>query len=264
MSHQAKVTFEQTSPSTAQELKPPTLYIAWALGLCTLLCFAMNAQADNPSRIVKWKDEKGVTHYGDKIPPQYVNRENSVINKQGVTVKHNRPVDLQDQAQDLAKLEQDKKDKALLGAFTNAEEIDLARDRNIQLDLIALENLNQDKTHSQKQLTENRKQADSFMKRKQPIPADLNAELLANKEEITKIDQRINERKRIIENTRKRFEEDKKRYLELKNPGTTAMPASQSAPTAIEKQPIPPTPDAKQKPATNVTGSNSGSSPSTR
>jgi len=214
--------------------KPTNPYVQgwWALSLCTLLLLSCYAHAENASRIVKWKDEKGVTHYGDKIPPQYVNRENSVINKQGVTVKHNKAVNHQDLALDIAKQEQEKKDRALLGAFTNADEIDLARDRNIQLDMIALENLNQEKINSQKRYADNKKLADGYTKKKKPIPADLSTDIAANREEVTKIDQRINERKQVIESTRKRFDEDKKRYLELKNP----MSAATSAPTPASGQ----------------------------
>ncbi len=209
-----------------------------AVALCLALCFTLSAHADDTNRIVKWKDDKGVTHYGDRIPPQYSNRENSVINRQGVTVKHNKPINYQEQASDLAKLEQDKKDKALLGAFTNANEIDLARDRNIQLDLIALENLNQEKTNNQKQLTENKRLADNFTKRKKPIPNDLNSDISKNQEEIGKIDQRISERNQVIENTRKRFDEDKKRYLTLKNQNPTATPEPAGTTGAVEKPAI--------------------------
>lgn len=198
--------------------------VFFALSLLTLLCFCSTATAENASRIVKWKDEKGVTHYGDKIPPQYVNRENSEINKQGVTIKHNKPNSNLDQAQDFAKREQDKKDKALLGAYTNAEEIDLARDRNVQLDLIALENLNQEKINQQKKLSENKSLADSHIKRKKPIPADLAEAISNNQEEIARINQRMLDRKQIIEKTRQRFDENKKRYLELK--GLTPSEAS--------------------------------------
>jgi hypothetical protein len=221
--------------NTYQKLARLTMQMGCTVALCLWLCFIQSAHAENTNRIVKWKDDKGVTHYGDRVPPQYSNRENSIINRQGVTVKHNKPINDQEQALDLAKLEQDKKDKALLGAFTNANEIDLARDRNIQLDLITLENLNQEKINNQKQLTENQKLADGFTKRKKPIPDDLNADISRNQAEIGKIDQRINERKQMIENTRKRFDEDKKRYLSLRNQSPTVIPESAGVSSATER-----------------------------
>src|SRR5688572_12769969 len=36
----------------------------------------------------RWVDEKGVVHYGDRIPPQYANKERAVLNSQGVQVGH--------------------------------------------------------------------------------------------------------------------------------------------------------------------------------
>jgi len=206
--------------------RPANLTVpAWSLFvLCLWLGFIQSADAENTNRIVKWKDEKGTTHYGDRVPPQYSNRESSEINRQGITVKRNKPINDQDQALDLAKLEQDKKDKALLGAFTNANEIDLARDRNIQLDLITLENLNQEKIANQKQLAANQKLADSLNKMKKPIPGGLGADISKNQLEIDKINQRISNRKQIIENTRNRFDADKKRYLSLKHQNEGVAP----------------------------------------
>lgn len=34
----------------------------------------------------KWVDEHGVVHYGDKVPPEYANRDRTVLNNQGVNV----------------------------------------------------------------------------------------------------------------------------------------------------------------------------------
>jgi hypothetical protein len=179
------------------------------------------AHAENTARIVKWKDEKGVTHYGDKIPPQYVNRENSLINKQGITVKQNKPEAAQDKAAELAKLEQDKKDRALLGTFTNAGEIDLTRDRNLEPDLLALKNLQQDRAVAQKKLDQSNASAESFTRAKKPVPTNLGDVVKTNKAELAKIDQRINDRQQAIDAIRKRFDEDKKRYLFLRNQADT-------------------------------------------
>jgi hypothetical protein len=39
----------------------------------------------------KWVDENGVTHYGDSIPSQYINRANVELNQGGVILKKNEP-----------------------------------------------------------------------------------------------------------------------------------------------------------------------------
>ena len=190
----------------------------WTLTLFIFatIAFAPPVFADG-GRIVKWKDDKGVTHYGDKIPTQYSNGENTVINKQGITVKRNKPVSYQDQAVEAHKVEQDKKDRALLSAFTSEDEIDLARDRNLQLDQLTLEGLELQKVNSKKRLTDMQKYAAGFKKSQKPMPADLAKDIAINEAELAKIDKQIVERKAMMDATRKRFDDDKQRYIALKN-----------------------------------------------
>lgn len=214
------------------------------LSMTVLLTVGQNAYADG---IVKWKDDKGVTHYGDKIPAQYSNTENSIINKQGITVKRNRPMTYQDEAASQAKIEQDKKDKALLSAFTNENEIDLARDRNIQLDKVTVEGLQLQRTNSQKRLDTNQKYANNFTSKKKPVPADLAADIKDNKADLAKIDQQIADRNAAMEATRKRFDEDKQRYMMLKGGGNSSPANStNSVSTAPSAAVEPASPTAKR------------------
>lgn len=185
--------------------------------------------SSSQSRIVKWKDENGVTHYGDKIPPQYANRENSLMTSQGITVQHNKPGSVQDKAADLEKIEQDKKDKALLGTFTNANEIDLTRDRNLEPDLLALKNLQEDRLMSQKRFNKANASIESYNKAKRPVPENVSAEFKSSKAELAKIDLRISERQQAIDAIRKKFDDDKKRYLTLRNQSSLT---SDTAPVA--------------------------------
>jgi hypothetical protein len=210
-------------------LKKPEHIILVRSAIATLLlsavCVMQYAHAEGSGRIVKWKDEKGITHYGDSIPPQYADRDNSLMNKQGITIQHNKPnAPHQNKEEELAQLEQDKKDRALLGTFTNADEIDLTRDRNLEPELLALKNLQQDRAIAQKKVDKSKAAADAFTKSKKTVPAPVGAELKANKDGLAKIDQRIGERQQAIDNIRKRFDDDKKRYLTLRgqSPATPA------------------------------------------
>jgi hypothetical protein len=199
---------------------------ALATLLLLALCSIQYAHAEGSGRIVKWKDEKGITHYGDSIPPQYADRDNSLMNKQGITIQHNKPnAPHQNKDEELAQLEQDKKDRALLGTFTNADEIDLTRDRNLEPELLALKNLQQDRAAAQVKVDKSQAAADTFSKAKKAVPVPVGAELKANKDGLAKIDQRISERQHSIDSIRKRFEEDKKRYLTLRGQ-SAANPAS--------------------------------------
>lgn len=206
--------------------------IAMRLPMTALLISALfimqQAHAEGTKRIVKWKDENGVTHYGDSIPPQYANRDNALMNKQGVTVQQNKPnAPQQNKEEELAKSEQIKKDRALLGTFTNAEEIDLTRDRNLEPEQLALKNLQQDRAIAQKKANDAAAAAETFSKSKKPVPAPVSETLKSSQDSLAKIDLRISERQQSIDSINKRFADDKKRYLELKSQALVS-PASSS------------------------------------
>src|SRR5690242_6676333 len=51
-----------------------------------VLAVAAQAQAAT-KQTYKWVDEKGVVHYGDSVPSEYSQREQAVLNAQGVVVQ---------------------------------------------------------------------------------------------------------------------------------------------------------------------------------
>lgn len=179
------------------------------------IVFVQQAHAEDAKKMMKWKDDKGVTHYSDRIPPQYANRESAVINRQGIVVQKNRPISQQEQALALEKQEQDKKDKALLGAFTSAEEIDLARDRHLQTDQDILNNITMQKNNALTKLANNQKTMAALTKQKKPISADLLAEVKLNQAEISQHEQRATQQKQSMELTRNRYDTDKARFIAI-------------------------------------------------
>jgi hypothetical protein len=188
--------------------------------LFSLLLFASHADADQSSAIVKWKDDKGVTHYADRIPAEYADHESAVISKQGITVKRNKPVNPQAAVLYQQKLEQEKKDRALLSTFSNENEIDLALARNLQLDQVVLENLQHDKTNSEKRLAASQKTLALLTKNSKTIPPELTLEISNNQADIEQLTQRINARQANIADLTQRFAHDKERYRALKKLNT--------------------------------------------
>lgn len=180
-------------------------------------------------RIVKWVDSSGATHYGDKLPVQETGRNNTEMSNQGIVLKRNVQTDSKTEQQDQEKLAAQRKDNILLASYTNAEEIDLARDRNLQMDQAALQALTVQKQNVADRTTRNQKNADSFRKRKKPLPPYLSDELKLAKSESSRIDKQIAERKLSMDATRKRFADEKSRFIALKQsitPGANAMTPS--------------------------------------
>jgi hypothetical protein len=94
--------------------------------------------------LVKWVDEKGVTHYGDSIPPEYANRGSSQLSSQGIVVKKTEATLTpeqrktreeqaeKDKAEQKKNAEQQRRDVAIFSTYTSEKEIDTVRDRTLQ------------------------------------------------------------------------------------------------------------------------------------
>lgn len=192
------------------------------------LWLAMGEACAEGGRIVKWVDEKGVTHYGDVVPPQYSNRDSTVINRQGMVIKRNQiattpaigNIDSQQQA------EQQRRDRALKAAYTTEEEIDLAKERNLQMDEASMLGLQQSLSNAKGRQANHKKSVEGFAKRKKPMPDDLKKDLADSEAEIAKIEGQIAERRKAMEATKQRFDHDKLRFRELtgKDPASTPEP----------------------------------------
>lgn len=110
------------------------------IGFVVSAAFGLNAEA----KLYKWVDDKGVTHYGEVIPPEYANKDRDSLNKAGMIQKRPEKVD-QDairskeeaerkrNSDNQATVEQKRRDSALLNTYSNESEIDQARDRSMVL-----------------------------------------------------------------------------------------------------------------------------------
>jgi DNA repair exonuclease SbcCD ATPase subunit len=170
------------------------------------------------AKIVKWVDSKGVTHYGDKLPPQEAGRSNSVISKEGMVIRKNDP-SINSAAKteiDQKLAEQNRMDSSLLASYSSEEEIDLAKSRNIKADETALDSLNQHLKAVNVTLIKNMQTVADLQKRKQKIPASLTEQIKNNQADINKTLTHIETTKKSIADISLRYENEKKRYVEIK------------------------------------------------
>ena len=118
-------------------MKLPTISLI-AIAAAVLASSALQAGG-----IKKWVDENGVTHYGPSVPPQYVDKAHSELNKHGLVVKrHERAptaeeierqealAELQAEQQKLLE-EQQARDRILLNLYRNEDDLIMARDGKI-------------------------------------------------------------------------------------------------------------------------------------
>jgi hypothetical protein len=104
------------------------------------LCAAVAAAAANspttPSQTYRWTDDKGVVHYGDSVPSEYSQKEQSVLNGQGVEIGHvaghKSGAELAQQAQaEALALQRAQHDQTLLSTYVSAKDIEALRDERL-------------------------------------------------------------------------------------------------------------------------------------
>ena len=185
------------------------------------------ASAD--TKIVKWVDKQGVTHYGDRPPSYEESKSNVELNNRGLVMKKNALIEHKNEAQDLQQQQQDRKDKILLASYTNANEIDLARDRSLEMNKAGMTSLASQKENVAARIARNTTTADGFKQRNKPLPANLDKEFKDTLAQSSRIDKQLADRKLEMEQTRKNYADDKARFLILKQPAE----ANPAAPAAV-------------------------------
>ena len=187
---------------------------------------AASGAASADTKILKWVDKQGVTHYGDRPPSFEESKSNIEMNKQGMVTKKNAPAEQKNEAKDLQQQQQERKDKILLASYTNDNEIDLARDRSLEMNKAAMTSLALQKEGLTARIARNKVTIDGFKTRNKPLPANLDKEFKDAVTQSDRIDKQIADRKLEMEQNRKNYAEDKARYLILKQPNAANDVAS--------------------------------------
>ncbi len=118
--------------------RPFVLLAVTALAVAALASApARAASNDKASHVFRWVDEKGVVHYGDRIPPQYAQQDTTVLNDQGVEVGHvaapKTAAQLAEAARTQAQqLAQKQRDSFLLTTYTSVKDIEQLRDERLE------------------------------------------------------------------------------------------------------------------------------------
>ena len=179
----------------------------------------------------KWVDEHGVTHYGDSIPPEYRDRANIEMNQRGVILKKNDPAlspeernarDAELAKQRKQETERKRKDAVLLNAYSSVEEIDLARDRNLQQVELIIKNIQEQKKAVQADLDARHDLAEAYTQVNKPVPEGLQQDVEALEKNKQDLETAIAQKRKAADEIRANFEQDKKRYIEL----TQSAPAT--------------------------------------
>ena len=198
----------------------PKLLVAFAIGIG--IAFSLPAAA----KMYKWVDDKGTTHYGETIPPEYANKNRTELDKAGRVVEKkevltpearraNEQAEAKKHADEEAALESKRRDKALVNTYSNEHEIDLARSRNLQQIEARINSINSQLKTANGNLLNFQKEAGTLKKAGKAIPATLQDDLQESQVRADKLKQDFD--KAAAEKTaiEARYDADKARYKEL-------------------------------------------------
>ena len=177
-----------------------------------MLCAASGAGA--ATKMYKWVDDNGETHYGEVIPPEYANKNKVQLDATGHEVRQKETAARQN-PEDAAAVEQRRKDKALLNTYSNEKEIDLARDRNLQQVEARIGSIKLLQQSAQETLDGYHKEAAGLQKAGKKIPASLQSDISMSENRVAELkrDLAAAEEKEAV--VKAGFEADKARYREL-------------------------------------------------
>ena len=106
-----------------------------------LVALSSSVFARDEQKVYRWVDKDGNVYYGDSIPAEFAERPKEVLNEHGVTVanlegKKTAEQLEQERKEDEVRIAQElqvRADRALLATYLSVDEIEMHRDRRVEL-----------------------------------------------------------------------------------------------------------------------------------
>jgi len=224
------------------------LAAALAATLTALVAGGALAQLKGGGKIVCWKDNTGkVVGCGDSVPPEFQDSATKEMDSRGVTRKTTETAEERAKREALDRetavqraeekkrvAEQSRQDAALINTFTNETEIDLKRDRDLQVVDTQLSQMRVQNKNAVDRIAEFKKRAQGADSKAGPSEY-VKEELARAESDKVKTEQGVTAKEQEKEDIRKRYAAMKERYTLLRGGGTPA-PTKVATPAAPAKK----------------------------
>ena len=196
-----------------------------ALLLCAIVAIAAGRAH---AALYKWTDEHGVVHYSDKLPVEAVNRANSELSRQAITLhktEQARPAAQRvaksgdNDEQKLREAERERvlamrRDRALIESYANEAEIDLAKSRAMATIDGQLQSAHAFVAQMSKRRQELEDKKPTFAPR--PVPGAIVREIETIDAEVARQNELIAAKQKESAGVAARYDADKQRFRELR------------------------------------------------
>lgn len=194
-----------------------------SISVLSALTIALPAEA----KLYRWVDDKGVTHYGETVPPEFANKDKDVIKKSGMVEKKPEKAEQSTQkskdesteklkAERQAAQEQLRRNNMLMNTYSNEAEIDQARDRSLVLVNARIDSNKMLVKSAQESLDDLNKEAESRTKAGKKIPASLTNDIKQTQARVTKYNEELAKGEAELQEVKNRFEDEKALYRKIK------------------------------------------------
>ena len=213
---------------------PRILYLLPAAALMAMLAGGALAAG----KIVCWKDKAGkVVGCGDRVPPEYQDNATKELDKRGITRKVTETAEeraqrlaeekklAEEKAEEKRRLaDQKRQDMALINTFSNAKEIDLKRDRDLQVLDTQLKQLHVAEKNAATRKADFTKRIQAAEKEKRPVSDYYKDEIGRAETDHARAVENIAAKEKEMTELRQRYAEMKQRYIQLRGgaPASTA------------------------------------------
>lgn len=222
-------------PERKSKLSLSLRMFAGAVAATALLAAAPAAQAQ---KIICWKDNTGkVIGCGDRVPPEFQKNESKRLDERGITrqttVSAEEAARLKAEADKKAALkveedrriaEQRRQDTALINTYTSAAEIDVRRNRELQVVDLQIQQLQAAVKGAVDAHATQKSRYANFEKRGK-VPDNVKDELKQAAAEEDRVKARITEKEKDKERIAASYAQQKARFIELKGVPAAATPA---------------------------------------
>ena len=207
-----------------------------ALTCAAALLFSAHTAAQQ--RMYKCADDKGKVYYTQVPPKECLGKETQELSRQGSVLKSTgSALSTEQQAareeerkkqqeQEIAAREERRKNQALLNTYSSEKDLEDARGRALKDNEAAIQDVEKRIAGAEKRKKELEAEKEFYVKK--PMPPKLQDDLKNNEVEIRNQRELLDAKKKKVSNINAKYDEDKRRYVELTKGGGGGAPASAS------------------------------------
>ncbi len=193
-----------------------------------LIVLALAVSGLAQAKTYRWVDENGRVHYGDRIPPQYAQKQTQTLNERGIVIEQrNAPKTAEQLAAEAAErkaqqaaaakaAEQTRYDNWLMSTYATQDQ--LLRRRDDQLAILDSRIASGEKSIGQNQesLDVLRKRASNLENNSKPVPQRVSKQITEFETMVRTSNAALDAMRSERDKVHQEFERDLSRWLELK------------------------------------------------